>query len=167
MDTGWFRHSNTTAATFALAEKLVAAGARPEKLYDQLFERNTLGRLKLMGLAMGLALDRLQVIENGAVAYTEVYRTDYAATGALPMDTEDLVNFTRSIVGVEVGLFFVEQPRGGVKVTLAHRRGPPGRAVRRRRPSSRLRRDHRGFAARSAGPRSGSATAHLDCRPLI
>ena len=28
MDTGWFRHSNTTPATFALASELVAAGAR-------------------------------------------------------------------------------------------------------------------------------------------
>ena len=117
MDTGWFRHSNATAATFALAEKLVAAGARPEALYEHLFERNTLGRLKLMGLA----LERLQVIESGRVAYTEVYRADYVATGALPADTEDLVNFTRSIVGVEVGLFFVEQPRGGVKVSFRSR----------------------------------------------
>lgn len=117
MDTGWFRHSNATAATFALAEKLVAAGARPEVLYEQLFERNTLGRLKLMGVA----LERLQVIEDGRVAYTEVYRSDYIATGALPMDTEDLVNFTRSVIGVEVGLFFVEQPRGGVKVSFRSR----------------------------------------------
>src|SRR5208283_4250085 len=39
MDTGWFRHSNTTAATLTLAGLLVAAGARPEVLYEELFER--------------------------------------------------------------------------------------------------------------------------------
>jgi phosphoesterase RecJ-like protein len=117
MDTGWFRHSNATAATFELAGRLVAAGARPEALYEHLFEHNTLGRLKLMGLA----LDRLQVVENGRVAYTEVHRADYAVTGALPSDTEDLVNFTRSIAGVEVGLFFMEQPRGGVKISFRSR----------------------------------------------
>ena len=44
MDTGWFRHSNATAQTFALAEKLVAAGARPELLYERLFEESTLPR---------------------------------------------------------------------------------------------------------------------------
>ena len=117
MDTGWFRHANTTPATFALASELVQAGARPELLYDELFERNSLPRLKLMGLV----LDRLQVTENGRVAYSEVQRGDYELTKATPQDTEDLVNFTRSVVGVEVGMLFMEQPRGGVKVSFRSR----------------------------------------------
>jgi phosphoesterase RecJ-like protein len=41
--------------------------------------------------------------------------------GAKPQDTEDLVNLTRSITGVEVGLLFMEQPRGGVKVSFRSR----------------------------------------------
>jgi bifunctional oligoribonuclease and PAP phosphatase NrnA len=117
-DTGWFRHPNTTAATFALAERLMRAGARPTHLYEQLYEQNTLPRLKLTGLV----LDRLQVAAGGRVAYTEVRREDYAATGAVPQDTEDLINFTRSLAGVEVGLFFMEQPRGGVKVSFRSRK---------------------------------------------
>jgi phosphoesterase RecJ-like protein len=117
MDTGWFRHANTTPATYALASELVRAGARPDLLYDELFERNSLPRLKLMGLV----LDRLQVIEGGRVAYSEVHGSDYAATNATPQDTEDLVNFTRSVAGVEVGLLFMEQPRGGVKVSFRSR----------------------------------------------
>jgi phosphoesterase RecJ-like protein len=117
MDTGWFRHSNTTGATFALAGKLVAAGARPPVLYDCLFEQNTLGRLKLTGLV----LDRLQVVCQGQVAYSEIRRGDYEATGATPSDSEDLVNFPRSLAGVEVGLFFMEQPRGGIKVSFRAR----------------------------------------------
>jgi phosphoesterase RecJ-like protein len=117
MDTGWFRHSNASAATFGLAEKLVRAGARPTSLYEPLFEANTLPRLKLMGLV----LDRLQVTHGGRVAYTEIRREDYQTTGATPQDTEDLVNYTRSLAGVEVGLFFMEQPRGGVKVSFRSR----------------------------------------------
>ena len=42
-------------------------------------------------------------------------------TGATPQDSEDLVNYTRSIEGVEVGLLFMEQPRGGVKVSFRSR----------------------------------------------
>jgi phosphoesterase RecJ-like protein len=117
MDTGWFRHSNTTPATFALAGELTAAGARPERLYEVLFEQNTLGRLRLMGVV----LERLQVTHDGRVAHTEIRRGDYETTGATPQDTEDLVNFTRSVAGVEVGLFFMEQPRGGVKVSFRSR----------------------------------------------
>jgi phosphoesterase RecJ-like protein len=117
MDTGWFRHSNTTPATFTLAAELVRAGARPELLYEELFERNSLPRLKLIGLV----LNRLQVTDRGRVAYSEVVRQDYETTGATPQDTEDLVNYTRSVAGVEVGLFFMEQPRGGVKVSFRSR----------------------------------------------
>jgi phosphoesterase RecJ-like protein len=116
-DTGWFRHSNTTAPTFALAEALCRAGANPTWLYDQIYEQNRLPRLHLMGLV----LQRLQTTENGQIAYTELRRDDYKATGAIPSDSEDLVNFTRGLIGVEVGLFFMEQPEGGVKVSLRSR----------------------------------------------
>jgi phosphoesterase RecJ-like protein len=117
MDTGWFRHSNTTPRTLELAAELVRAGAHPDSLYDKLFEENSLARLKLMGLV----LDRLQMANGGRVAYSEIRCTDYVTTGAMPQDTEDMVNITRSIAGVEVGLFFMEQPRGGVKVSFRSR----------------------------------------------
>ncbi len=117
MDTGWFRHNNTTPATLALAADLVAAGARPDLLYEELFERNSLERLRLLGLV----LERLQLALDGRVAYTEIHREDYATTGAVPQDSEDLVNYTRSLQGVEVGLFFMEQPRGGIKVSFRSR----------------------------------------------
>src|SRR5207248_6732733 len=65
--------------------------------------------------------ERLERAAGGRVAYTEIRREDYPATGATPQDTEDLVNFTRSLAGVEVGLFFMEQPRGGVKVSFRSR----------------------------------------------
>ena len=51
-----------------------------------------------------VVLERLEVTDNGQVAYTEIRRSDYETTGATPQDTEDLVNFTRSLNGVEVGL---------------------------------------------------------------
>jgi phosphoesterase RecJ-like protein len=117
MDTGWFRHPNTTPATFALAGRLVEAGARPTAAYEELFERNSEARLKLTGLV----LDRLTLTHGGRTCWTEIRRGDYEATGATPQDSEDLVNYTRSVAGVEVGLFFMEQPRGGVKVSFRSR----------------------------------------------
>lgn len=118
MDTGWFRHNNTSSATFTLAADLVRAGARATEAYKCLFEQNTLSRLKLMGLVLA----RLQVTNSGRVAYTEIHRNDYASTGATPQDSEDLINYTRSLSGVEVGLLFMEQPRGGVKISFRSRR---------------------------------------------
>jgi phosphoesterase RecJ-like protein len=117
MDTGWFQHSNTTSASFDLASQLVRAGARPNPISDFLFQNSPLPRLKLTGLV----LERLQVTGGGQVAYSEIQLTDYAATGATPPDSEDLVNYTRNVTGVEVGLLFMEQPKGGVKVSFRSR----------------------------------------------
>jgi phosphoesterase RecJ-like protein len=39
----------------------------------------------------------------------------------MPGDTEDLINYPRSIEGVEVGLVFIEQPDGSTKVSFRAR----------------------------------------------
>jgi phosphoesterase RecJ-like protein len=113
-DTGWFRHPNATPRTFSLAAELVEAGANPTLLYEQLYESAPLARLQLIGVAM----ERLQVRANGKIAFTEIYLKDYLATGAVPGDTEDLINYPRSVEGVEAGLLFIEQPGGGTKVSF-------------------------------------------------
>ncbi|MCE9561313.1 MAG: bifunctional oligoribonuclease/PAP phosphatase NrnA [Planctomycetes bacterium] len=116
-DTGWFRHPNATTATFALAAILTEAGAEPTKLYEHLYEAAPLARFRLTGVA----LERLQVRSGGQVAFTEIYLTDYPKTGAVPGDTEDLINYPRSVEGVEVGLVFIEQPGGGTKISFRAR----------------------------------------------
>jgi phosphoesterase RecJ-like protein len=63
----------------------------------------------------------MQMTADGLVAYSDLLRTDYEATGATPQDSEDMINYVRSVAGVEVALFFMEQPRGGVKVSFRSR----------------------------------------------
>lgn len=116
-DTGWFRHSNTSPATFALAESLTSAGANPTRLYQNLFETSSLARLRLISKA----LDRLQLHANGRIAFTEIYLTDYSQTGAVPADTEDLIEYPRSVVGVEIAILFIQQPDGSTKVSFRSR----------------------------------------------
>lgn len=116
-DTGWFRHPNATSRTFGLAQELTAAGAMPTPIYTQLYETCSAARMKLIGRV----LERLQIVQEGQVAFLEVYMNDYAATGSVPADTEDLIDYPRSIAGVEVGLLFVEQQDGGTKVSFRAR----------------------------------------------
>ena len=67
MDTGWFRHTNTRPATFRAAAELIDSGADIAAVYRDLFERNTLGRLRLMGATLtGLKLE-----QGGRVAYAD------------------------------------------------------------------------------------------------
>lgn len=117
MDTGWFRHSNMRADTFALAEKLMLAGAKPEWIFEQLYERNSLGRMRLNGRVF----ERMTLELNNRVCCTEVYLKDYPETGSVPADTEDFVQYTRAIADVEVGLMFIEQVDGRVKVSFRSR----------------------------------------------
>ena len=72
---------------------------------------------------MGETLAGLQTDLDGRIAYATVTREDFERTGAIPQDTEDLVDFTVSIDGVEVGLLFIEQARGGIKLSVRSRNG--------------------------------------------
>ncbi len=119
MDTGWFRHSNTRASTLRAAAELIEAGAEADDIYRKLFERNTLGRLRLIGETLG----RMQTDLDGRIAYTTVSFEDLTRTGAIPQDSEDLVDFTVSLRGVEIGLLVIEQARGGSKVSFRARTG--------------------------------------------
>ena len=119
MDTGWFRHPNTRPETLRTVADLVESGAEIDTIYRLLFERNTLGRLRLMGETLA----SLRTDADGRVAYATVTRDDLLRTGAIPQDTEDLVDFTVSLLGVEVGLLFIEQARGGIKLSVRSRNG--------------------------------------------
>ena len=119
MDTGWFRHPNTKPSTLTTAAELIGSGARIEEIYRLLFERSTLGRLKMLGESLA----SLRTEMGGRIAYATVTRDDFERTGALPQDTEDLVDYTVSVDGVEVGLLFIEQARGGIKLSARSRKG--------------------------------------------
>ncbi len=119
MDTGWFRHPNTGPETLRTVADLVESGAEIDNIYRLLFERNTLGRLRLMGETLA----NLKTDADGRIAYATVTRASLGRTGAIPQDTEDLVDFTVSLSNVEVGLLFLEQLRGGIKLSVRSRNG--------------------------------------------
>ncbi|MGO9470018.1 MAG: DHH family phosphoesterase [Isosphaeraceae bacterium] len=119
MDTGWLRHSNTRPGTLRAVAELMDAGAKIDDIYRKLFERNTLGRVRLMGAT----LSTVRVELGGRIAFSTISRDDLVRTGAIPQDSEDLVDFLASIRGVEVAMLFIEQRRGGAKVSFRARNG--------------------------------------------
>jgi phosphoesterase RecJ-like protein len=117
-DTGWYRHSQTTPWTFAMAGELTAAGASPTAIHELLYERNSLPGLKLRGRF----LERLQTQAAGRIGYSYIRYADYAETGGTPFDAEDFVDYPRSIEGVEVAVRLIERKDGDVKVSFRSRR---------------------------------------------
>jgi phosphoesterase RecJ-like protein len=116
-DTGWFRFSSTGADTLRLASRLVEAGAAPDQLYQALYENDSHARLKLIGRA--LAHSRTEL--DGRLIYTWIDQSDYSETGALPSDSEDIINLTLAVGGAQAAVILVEQPKGDFKVSLRSR----------------------------------------------
>ncbi|MGD0783900.1 MAG: DHH family phosphoesterase [Candidatus Aminicenantales bacterium] len=118
-DTGWFRFASTTADTFRLAGRLVDAGAGPDRLFKQLYEADSLARLRLIGRTLA----RTQSEMGGRLIHTWIERCDFEATGALPSDTEDIINMTLTVGGTETAFILVEVSGGKFKLSLRSRAG--------------------------------------------
>lgn len=116
-DTGWFRFPSTTSETLRLAAGLADAGAVPHQLYQELYENDSPGRLRLLGRAMA----RTQTELDGRLIYTWLTREDFAESGAVPADSEDIINLALTAGGTEAAVMLVEQPAGGVKVSFRSR----------------------------------------------
>ncbi|MEN6451116.1 MAG: DHH family phosphoesterase [Thermoguttaceae bacterium] len=116
-DTGWFRFVSTTADTLRLAARLMDAGVAPAQLYKQLYEMDTLGRLQLIGRAFNHARTEL----GGRLIYSWLEQADFQQAGAVPPDSEDVINMTLTVGGTEMAVILVEQPKGGFKVSLRSR----------------------------------------------
>lgn len=116
-DTGWFRFASTTSETLRLGARLIDAGAVPDELYKQLYENESLGRLRLIGHTLA----RLETELNGRLIYTWISLADFDAAGALPSDSEDIINMSLGVGGTEFALIFVEQRTGGFKISFRSR----------------------------------------------
>jgi bifunctional oligoribonuclease and PAP phosphatase NrnA len=113
-DTGQFRFNSTSRRCFLLAGELVARGARPAEAGYELYERESLGKLQL--LQHFLASLKLEC--GGRVCVGMLPAGIFAATGSSAEDTEGLVDYARSIEGVEIGALIEERPDGSVKASL-------------------------------------------------
>jgi bifunctional oligoribonuclease and PAP phosphatase NrnA len=116
-DTGWFRFPASTAGTYRAAARLLDAGARPAVIYNQLYEQDTVGRVRLRGVILARVVAEL----DGRLVHTYVLSEDFERTGALPSDTEDVINMTLAIAGTEFAVIFVEQASGGFKLSFRSR----------------------------------------------
>ena len=100
-DTGSFRYSNVTPETFRISADLVAAGAEPAAVSSALYERRAADSLG----SLGATLSRIRVSDDGTLAWLAL------PAGAVPesfIESEELVNYPRSIRSVRVAAFLRE-----------------------------------------------------------
>jgi phosphoesterase RecJ-like protein len=112
-DTGSFRFSNATPSAHRIAADLIADGVDPEGLHRRVYGAAPERRLRLLAEA----LNTLEVDAVDGVAWMVVpHRLE--GTEPLTEDVEGLVDYPRSVEGVEVGLLFRRTAKGGTKVSF-------------------------------------------------
>ncbi len=112
-DTGQFRFHSTSRRSFLIVAELMARGAQPATAAAELYERETAGKLQL--LQRFLASFRQEC--GGRVCIGTLPNGIYAETGTSAEDTEGLVDYARSIDGVEIGVL-IEEHAGAIKASL-------------------------------------------------
>ena len=113
-DTGSFKYDSTTPDTFRIAGELIARGLKPFQVAGKLFENYTVSRLQLLKEVLAT----LMLLGQERIATITVTREMFDKTGACKEDTEDFINFPRSIHGVKVAVFFKEGVDNWISVSL-------------------------------------------------
>jgi bifunctional oligoribonuclease and PAP phosphatase NrnA len=91
---------------------MVAKGVNAWDVNENLYESEPLQRIALLALA----LSDLTVSPSGEYASVTVTQEMYRQTGSSAEDTDRFINYPRSILGVQVALFFREIEAGLFKV---------------------------------------------------
>lgn len=105
-DTGGFRHNNTTQAEFLIASELTGLGANPSEVAKQIYDTNSLERLKLTGFVLS---QKLQVLPQYHTAYMTITSKELKQFGSQTGDTEGLVNYGLSIKGIRLSVLMYER----------------------------------------------------------
>ncbi|WP_438482542.1 DHH family phosphoesterase [Oleiharenicola lentus] len=112
-DTGQFRFPSTSERVFRICADLVERGANPAQAGMELYEREAPGKLKLLQHY----LNSLKLECDGRVCIGVLPEGIFEKLGATVEDTEGLVDYARSVDGVEIGALIEERP-GTIKASL-------------------------------------------------
>jgi bifunctional oligoribonuclease and PAP phosphatase NrnA len=107
-DTGRFMYENTTPKAHRIAAELVEAGVDVDDIYRRLYERVPLEKLRLTSRA----LDKVERVENGALAIAYLTSEDYRAAGASEVLTEGIIDYLRALEGACVAALVRDKEDG-------------------------------------------------------
>lgn len=113
-DTGGFRHPNTTKNVHEVVAKLIEKGADNSRVSKNIYDKNSLNRLRFLGYALS---ENLKVLPEYRVAYFAITEKELAKYESKTGDTEGLVNYALSIEGITLAGLFKESA-GKVKISL-------------------------------------------------
>jgi len=113
-DTGSFRYSNSSPQAFQAASELVALGVKPWKVAQEIYENVPSSKLKLTSAV----LSTLEIFDDEKFASVTLLNEMIDKSGALPEFSDGLVNYPRSVLGIEVSLIIKEVGPDKFKIGL-------------------------------------------------
>ncbi|MCE0522991.1 MAG: bifunctional oligoribonuclease/PAP phosphatase NrnA [Methylacidiphilales bacterium] len=116
-DTGNFRYRQTTAQTFEVAARLVRAGADPTDLAEACYQRFRAERLMLLREVF----NAIHFANRDRVAWSILTPETYARSGALPDETEGLIEYLQAVKTVEVAFLLEALPGGLTRASMRSR----------------------------------------------
>lgn len=118
-DTGCFRFANTTAQSFMKAGLCAAAGAPIFEINLEMFETNSLARLRVQGWMA----ENSKFLAGGTMVICAIPKAVEEELGAGEEDMDNISGFPRTIAGVKMAATLRESGEDGVKMSI---RAVPG-----------------------------------------
>ena len=113
-DTGCFRYANTTAHTFSTAAACAQAGAEIYRLNMELFETNTLARLRMQGWIV----EHMKLLRGGSMCICPIPRQVELDMGVTGDDMDNISSFPRTVAGVCMAATLRQAENGDVKLSV-------------------------------------------------
>ena len=107
-DTGWFRHSNVSAAVMRMAGDLLEAGVNHARLYELIQMQERPSRLRLMARALA----SLELHPEKQAAFMTLTHQDFLDCGAAPGESGGFVDLPQSVASVRVAAVLTEAEVG-------------------------------------------------------
>ena len=111
-DTGSFKYDNTTPYTHEVVADLLRHELSPGTLSQRIFDE----RPRSFYILLKEALSSLEFYQGGDIAIMTLSRDLRERSGATTDDLDGIVNYTRNIEGVELGILFYVDSAEEVKV---------------------------------------------------
>ena len=118
-DTGCFRYANTNSHSFLVAAACHDAGGDLNAINQEIFDTNSLGRLRLQGWIV----ENIRFLQDGKLAVCALPKAIEEQLQLTEDDMENISGFPRSIEGVKMAATLRQTEGGKVKVSV---RAVPG-----------------------------------------
>lgn len=113
-DTGSFRFPKTTSETFSIASHLLEFGVSPFKVYEHLYESNSLSSFQLRTRI----LSTMEIMHNGKMVVMKLTPDMVEETNGSFAEGESIINLPFTVKGVVASLLIKQDTNGPVKVSM-------------------------------------------------